>query len=140
MTAIATHAKEMDRTPFGLADIREFRAELVRRWPSCFQRAGKRKAPLKIGIMKDLIAAGVPGSLLLRASISDYTGGLTYLRAMVEGARRVGLDGQPAGTVTAEDAEGATRQARRVGMVKAKAHRGRLDMASAGEAQEARAA
>lgn len=86
----------------------ETRAILVARFPECFMRKGKAKLPLKIGIDRDLaeqcqdIAAAH-----IRIAMKDYCGGPKYLKAMVEGARRVALDGSDAGFVTADAARAA---------------------------------
>lgn len=76
---------------------------LVERWPRCFNLDQPR--PLKIGIDRDIITA-MPGTVEMLAGEADlrlamkiYTGCPAYLMAMVEGAQRVDLDGQPAGTV-----------------------------------------
>jgi sRNA-binding protein len=80
--------------------------------------------PLKVGIVTDLLAhrrdlhRRVVGKIL-----AAYTGRIMYLRGMAEGAARFDLDGNPAGAVSAADAEHAAarlaeilaaRQARRM--------------------------
>ena len=42
--------------------------------------------------------------------LGDHTGGPTYLGWPIEGAARIDLDGQPAGTVTAAQAEFAAKK------------------------------
>jgi ProP effector len=62
--------------------------------------------PLKWGIAAD-IAARCP-ELKRRArgtALSVYTGRIAYLQSLVAGAARIDLDGNPAGEVTAEEAE-----------------------------------
>lgn len=70
--------------------------------------------PLKVGI-----AAAIPARCpalewrVLKMALTAYTGRVMYLRGLVEGAARVDLDGNPAGEVTARDAEyAATKLAR----------------------------
>ena len=64
--------------------------------------------PLKIGIDQDL-AARCPalGHRERNAFLNTYTSRLQYLSACVEGATRVGLDGEVAGIVTASEAQHA---------------------------------
>lgn len=86
----------------------ETRVLLVSRFPKCFMPKGKAKLPLKIGIDKDL-AEQCPDILAvhIRIAMRDYCGGPRYLREMVEGARRVALDGSDAGFVTKDAARAA---------------------------------
>jgi sRNA-binding protein len=62
--------------------------------------------PLKVGI-----AAAIPARCraierrVLKMALTAYTGRVMYLRGLVEGAARLDLDGNPAGEVTARDAE-----------------------------------
>ena len=62
--------------------------------------------PLKVGIAAD-IPARCPAveRRVLSAALSAYARRVMYLRALVAGAARVDLDGNPAGEVTARDAE-----------------------------------
>jgi ProP effector len=62
--------------------------------------------PLKVGIAAD-IPARCPAveRRVLSAALSAYARRVMYLRALVAGAARVDLDGNPAGEVTAGDAE-----------------------------------
>ena len=64
----------------------------------------KRRQPLEIGIRNKLLAAGVmkPGELGLALMV--YTRSHGYRRALRTGAVRLGLDGEPAGIVTTEEA------------------------------------
>ena len=70
--------------------------------------------PLKVGI-----AAAIPARCpelewrVLKMALTAYTGRVMYLRGLVEGAARLDLDGNPAGEVTARDADyAATKLAR----------------------------
>src|SRR6478752_6819099 len=62
--------------------------------------------PLKVGI-----AAAIPARCpalewrVLKMALTAYTGRVMYLRGLVAGAARIDLDGNPAGEVTARDAE-----------------------------------
>ena len=62
--------------------------------------------PLKVGIAAD-IPARCPAveRRVLSAALSAYARRVMYLRALVAGAARIDLDGNPAGEVTAGDAE-----------------------------------
>ena len=62
--------------------------------------------PLKVGIAAD-IPARCPAveRRVLSVALSAYARRVMYLRALVAGAARVDLDGNPAGEVTAGDAE-----------------------------------
>lgn len=62
--------------------------------------------PLKRGIGNDLIERGVLTRQETRF-LHSYTNRRQYLVASVEGAERIGLDGQPCGTVTADEAQWA---------------------------------
>ena len=76
------------------------------RWPQCFSVYERRRRPLKIGIDKDIEAAfaeTVP-QIEIKAALRFYCSNTGYLRACREGAERIGLDGSPAGTVTAREA------------------------------------
>jgi ProP effector len=77
---------------------------LSKRFPLCFSKFKKPKQPLKIGITADIIAA-CPDVLHrdIRDALSDYTKGPTYQSALVEGAARIDLNGEPAGFVTIHD-------------------------------------
>ena len=86
--------------------------------------------PLKVGIAAD-IPARCPAveRRVLSAALSAYARRVMYLRALVAGAARVDLDGNPAGEVTARDAEYAaaklaeilaSREAKRAAAVETK--------------------
>lgn len=80
----------------------ETRRLFVAKWPTVFAPKGADKRPLKIGVDADVRAAlpDLPAERVLGALL-DYRRGPTYLRNLKEGATRVGLDGNPAGVVTA---------------------------------------
>ena len=76
---------------------------LCDRFPQTFSRRGPK--PLKVGVYDDALAmlgdAVQPRGL--QSALRAYTSNAGYLRALSAGACRVDLDGNPAGTVTAED-------------------------------------
>jgi ProP effector len=76
---------------------------LCERFPQTFNRNGPR--PLKVGVYADALAAlgDAVQPRNLQSALRAYTSNARYLRALSAGACRVGLDGNPAGTVTAED-------------------------------------
>ena len=98
------------RNPTGLhAD----RRALARAFPACFNRPKSKapKRPLKVGITADIIARGVTGEDGLPLSrnrieraVRDYCFGTKYDAALIPGAVRVDLDGNPAGAVTSAQA------------------------------------
>lgn len=92
------------------------REQLAKRFPAAFMRKGEpEKKPLKIGIAKEVLALvkDIPRKVVKRA-ISDYCCGPKYTKAMVTGAVRVGLDGNPAGNVSAaSEAYARAREAER---------------------------
>jgi ProP effector len=83
---------------------------LCDRFPQTFSRRGPR--PLKVGLRTDLLAtlgdAVRPRDL--NSALRAYTSNARYLHALSAGAVRVGLDGEPAGTVTPDDEAVATKR------------------------------
>jgi ProP effector len=73
---------------------------LAERWPKCFAVNEKRRRPLKVGIAEEIRAAGL--DIDVKAALTSYAHNTSYLKALVAGAVRIGLDGEPAGTVTKE--------------------------------------
>jgi len=82
---------------------------LAARFPQTFVLEGYQPhRPLKVGIAADLVARGAElDRRQLGAVLSAYTQRIMYRKAMVAGAARVDLDGNPAGEVSAKDAEHA---------------------------------
>src|SRR5436190_9363888 len=74
----------------------------VEKFPAAFSEAGERQ-PLKVGIAKDLLARGINRHIVARG-LHSYCNAYRYLVAMQDGAVRIGLDGEPAGVVTADEA------------------------------------
>jgi sRNA-binding protein len=82
---------------------------LVEAFPRCFFRGEHLRQPLKVGILHELLAHPNLGisRVRLRRIMGAYANSQGYLTNTVEGAVRIGLDGQPAGAVTAGEAERA---------------------------------
>lgn len=78
---------------------------LMDAYPEVFSRDKVR--PLKIGIQEDLVADDKVSRTKIKRALASYVRSPQYLRSFQEGAERIGLDGQPAGEVTAEEAEHA---------------------------------
>jgi ProP effector len=97
-------------------DIDATLARLAEAFPQTFVLEKYRPHwPLKVGI-----AAAIPARCpalewrVLKMALTAYTGRIMYLRGLVEGAARVDLDGNPAGEVTAGDAEYASAKLARI--------------------------
>jgi ProP effector len=87
-------------------DILEVLADL---WPAAFFVEPSRRRPLKAGIDRDVLTAA-DGAITreeLKIALGSYTSAKAYLRALREGELRIGLDGEPAGQVSASDARHA---------------------------------
>lgn len=78
---------------------------LMDAYPSVFSRENPR--PLKIGIQEDLVADDKVSRTKIKRALASYVRSPQYLRSFQEDADRIGLDGQPAGKVTAEEAQHA---------------------------------
>jgi ProP effector len=92
-------------------EVKALRAELAARFPAAIvalDNEGSIK-PLRVGIYTDLAALPefIGRRKLLRRFLRSYTLSLPYLCAMRAGAVRVGLDGEPAGVVTPDEAQRA---------------------------------
>jgi ProP effector len=84
-------------------------ALLAETWPQTFVVYEVRRKPLKLGIHNDIMAA-LDGAMTLqelRTGLSYYTNNVGYLRASHEGAVRIDLNGNAAGTVSADEAQRA---------------------------------
>ena len=112
-------------------DIDAALARLAEAFPQTFVLEKYRPHwPLKVGIAAD-IPARCPAveRRVLSVALSAYARRVMYLRGLVAGAARVDLDGNPAGEVTARDAEYAaaklaetlaSREAKRAAAVETK--------------------
>ena len=93
----------------------EIIALLAERWPRCFMLAEDRRLPLKVGIFHDLKAAlgGKVSPDQLGHALGTYCSAPDYQRRLKDGAARLDLDGQRAGTVTPSEAMWARAGAER---------------------------
>jgi ProP effector len=74
------------------------------RWPALFKMLGPR-LPMSVGIHKDIIAAAPDlHAGVVRKAIRYYALSGSYTQAVVAGALRYNLYGQPAGVVTETEA------------------------------------
>ncbi len=108
--AIEQRRKAAERAEQQRALANEGITVLSERYPALFNR--NQPVPLAIGIHKPLVEAAREGQLpvsvaAIRAAMGRWTGSWPYLAIMTEGAVRIDLDGNPAGTVDAEQAEAA---------------------------------
>jgi ProP effector len=71
---------------------------LAERWPKCFAVNEKQRRPLKVGIGEE-VRVLLP-DVEVSAALAFYAHNTNYMKALVAGA--IGLDGEPAGVVTAE--------------------------------------
>ena len=78
-------------------------ALLISRFPAAMSITNRR--PLMLGVREQIIAAGLDMPLNhFKHALAEYCGQRSYQAALVEGAMRVDLGGNPAGTVTASEA------------------------------------
>jgi ProP effector len=91
----------------------ELLAEL---YPKCFSIYEERRRPLKNGIHQDILATldGIITPTELHQALRYYCSNLSYLSRTRTDAWRIDLNGEPAGTVTAD--EEAHTRARLVGI------------------------
>ncbi|NOV22096.1 ProQ activator of osmoprotectant transporter prop [Cupriavidus necator] len=94
-------------------------ARLQKHFPKAFPKNPAPKVPLKIGTFEDLTQHAAKLALSeaeLREAIRTWCSGTRYWSCMVEGAKRLDLDGNEAGVVTLADAKRAQQlKARRAG-------------------------
>ena len=97
-------------------DIDAALAHLAEAFPQTFVLEKYRPHwPLKVGIAADLVDRWPAVERhALAAALTVYTRRIMYLKGMVAGAARVDLDGNPAGEVTARDAEYAAAKLARI--------------------------
>lgn len=92
------------RDTINWTQYRQERAALASQFPDAFMASGSRaKKPLALGI-KHQLADAAPDGVDIEHFLRAYTFGPKYLRCLRVDAGRVGLDGQPAGTVSDGDA------------------------------------
>lgn len=83
---------------------------LQKLFPKAFPKNPSPKVPLKIGIHEDLLVRSTTIKLTeaeLRDAIKTWCRGMRYWASITEGAPRLDLDGNPAGTVTEIEASQA---------------------------------
>ncbi len=78
---------------------------LMDAYPEVFSRDNPK--PLKIGIQEDLVADDKVSRTKIKRALASYVRSPQYLKSFEENADRIGLDGKPAGKVSAEEAEHA---------------------------------
>ena len=86
-------------------------ALLVERYPACFVLLETKRKPLALGIRDAVIAARPelrPNHI--GTALRSYVAAPGYLQKLTEGAARIGLHGQPAGLVSADEAAHALEQ------------------------------
>jgi ProP effector len=85
---------------------------LCERYPRTFFQYERRRVPLKVGIHRDILAEldGAVNELELSSALRVYTGNRVYRDRLRVGATRVGLNGEPAGSVTQEQARFAAKR------------------------------
>jgi ProQ/FINO family len=110
---VAVKRKEKDIPKLSRARYREVRQILAERFPKCFRerKAAMPKRPLQIGIGLSVLAAVPELSLCdVENALENYTNSSEYLRNLIEGTARIGLDGEPAGVVAADEAQYAQKR------------------------------
>ncbi|WP_052710274.1 ProQ/FINO family protein [Azospirillum thiophilum] len=99
--------------------LRADRRALAVAFPACFNppKSKAPKRPLKIGITADIVARGVTGEdgqplsrKRIERAVRDYCLGTKYDAALIPGAIRIDLDGNPAGSVSASHAASRRRE------------------------------
>lgn len=91
------------------AKIERAIGELLAAFPLAFSTEPRRIMPLAIGIRQQIYARCALSHRDVGAALRRYTGSVSYLRTIIEGAVRVGLDGTASGNVTAKEAAHAER-------------------------------
>lgn len=104
---------------------REAKALLEGFWPEAFLFNNPR--PLKMGVFDDLVLdasqRGLPfDAEMIKQALKIYTCRYVYQKALSKRSKRIGLDGQPDGEVSAEQKEYARLQLQRID-AKAKARK-----------------
>jgi ProP effector len=86
---------------------------LQRHFPHAFPRSPASKVPLKVGILKDVLARAASLGLSdrdARNGVKRWCRGQRYWTCLVEGSARVNLTGAITGVVSAAEAEYGTSQ------------------------------
>jgi ProP effector len=85
-------------------------AELVVAFPAAFTLDPTLVRPVKVGIKDDLYVQSAISRRRITAALRSYCNSVHYLKASTEGAMRIDLAGEPAGTVTVTEAQHATER------------------------------
>lgn len=91
-------------------------SRLQRQFPKAFPKKPAPKVPLKLGVLEDLVQHAKALQLSadeIKQAVKTWCDGRRYWDCMVEAAARVDLNGEPAGAVTANEAQHAKRMASR---------------------------
>jgi hypothetical protein len=97
--------RELEASEARRERILRMRDTLIERWPNCFKGPEQAKLPLKIGIHRDIKAIAPELSTKdLGTAIRHYVRDHQYRQAMIAGAARFDLDGNPAGVVAPDEA------------------------------------
>jgi sRNA-binding protein len=75
-------------------------AELVVAFPAAFTLDPTLVRPLKLDIKDDIYAQTAISRRRIKAAMRSYCNSVHYLTTSMEGAMRINLTGEPAGTVT----------------------------------------
>ncbi len=90
--------------------------KLQKLFPKTFPKNPAPKVPLKVGILKDLVAQSETIKIAeedIKLALKTWCRGARYWAVTVEGAERIDLDGQSAGSVSATEANQAKMLASR---------------------------
>jgi len=85
-------------------------AELVRQFPHAFVADPAQLRPLKRGILDDIYARTDVSHRRIKAALQSYCNSVHYLKVSTEGTVRIDIAGEPAGDVTAKEAESARQR------------------------------
>src|SRR5262249_60370891 len=84
---------------------------LVEKYPQCFFDNPRQRRPLKKNIVADLEKDGCPlAPELISASVDWYQSHFGYLYALETGSKRIDLNGEEVGTVTAQEQMAARKK------------------------------
>ena len=86
-------------------------AAFAAKWPRCFFVEEEKRRPLQLKIHFQIFGEYAWDDRdAIRAALRRYVCALRYLHALDVGAERIGLNGDPAGEVSEEEAYGAKRR------------------------------
>lgn len=117
-------------------------SRLQKQFPLAFPKKPAAKLPLKLGIHKDLYEQAETLKLTnaeIKEAVKTWCQGSRYWACMTEGAPRLNLNGEPAGEVTAADAQHAKQLANRRRSNAMRSRKQEAGKSSAGQAAGAQA-